>query len=639
MRASPRIAALLLSACLLGGCASVRAAFGPLFGPEREGDVEPPSEETAAPPDAEEGEEEEEPGAPYAAPDAEAPEALTEPERGPELPDYTLPAPEEVIAFGPPQPAFHIQDNERIRAVIRRFQRGDRGFIQRSAERGKRYLAMIQRVFEAHGLPRELAALAMVESGFNPRARSWAGAVGMWQFMAPTGALYGLRVDHWIDERRDPLKATIAAARHLKDLHEYYRAWPLALAAYNAGMGTVNRAINACGTNDFWEFTRRCRIKKETFDYVPRFYAALHVLTNPEAFGFDPLIPNKEETYDYAVISDLTDLRAVAAAAETDYETIQDLNPELRRWCTPPAPFSYRVRLPDGASPRFARNFAKLPPHERTPYRLHRVARGETPTSVARRYGVSVRELLALNDLPPRARLTAGQPLVAPARGAAAGARDRAVSAEDFVARDTRLVALPPSGVHVVRKGESLARIANRYNLRLDRLLALNGLTRRSTIRPGDRIVLADIRLTPTKSAPVDGPKYRIRPGDTLWSIARSHGLTTAELARCNNRGERDALIAGREIRLCPSSQAVIEAPRRTATPSSAARSAPATASLSAPASEAKPRPRHHIVAAGETLWGIAREHSVRVEDLRRWNGLGKKSTLKPGARLRVAPR
>ena len=206
----------------------------------------------------------------------------------------------------------------------------------------------------------------MIESGFSPTAHSWAHASGPWQFISSTGRQYGLHQDFWVDERRDPLKATRAAARYLKDLRAELGHWYLAWAGYNTGSGRVRRLMERHDTKDFWLISAEKGLATETKHYVPKLIAAALISKHPAAFGFaeEEFVYEPPLTFEEVKLTDATDLDVIARAAGVEVTAVQELNPELRRWCTPPASTKnpYVLRLPTGTAPRFTENFSKLPP-------------------------------------------------------------------------------------------------------------------------------------------------------------------------------------------------------------------------------------------------------------------------------------
>jgi len=305
-----------------------------------------------------------------------------------------------------------LESNSLVRKWITYFTGKDRERFGRFLSRGARYRALIQEKLAAHGIPRDLFYLAMIESGFSTHARSHASAVGMWQFIRSTGKLYGLRADGYVDERRDPIRATEAAARHLRDLYGSLGNWHLVLAAYNAGPRRIYRAIRRGGTRDFWDLVRARVLPRETRNYVPKFLAAVIIGRNPGRFGFEvePLEPYPD--VQPVVVPTPARLADLARRAGIAPSRLAEVNAHLLRGVTPPGPRSYSVWVPAGdaararaASPGLARvrfqtgRSVASEGYGNVRARYHRVRRGDTLDSIARRYGTTVVKLKRLNGL------------------------------------------------------------------------------------------------------------------------------------------------------------------------------------------------------------------------------------------------
>jgi len=340
----------------------------------------------------------------------------TEPGPGPDLQTSDG---AETQSFSPPTPAVPIPDNAEVRHFLERFQTGDRrAVVERWIERSGRYAEMIQGVLRDKGLPEDLMFTAMIESGFNPVAVSRAGAKGLWQFMAPTARRYGLRVDRWVDERLDPEKSTVAAARYLSDLHALFGSWELAKAGYNAGEMKVLRAMKTLGTSDFWELTRGRFLREETKNFVPAIHAATLIGREPERYGFtasqtEPL------AYESVQAPSGLALSRAAALAGVGVEVLYELNSELRLKQTPPGG-PYLLKFPVGASERFVearerdrgqRLAAAGRGRQAVKPKIHVVQPKETVGTIAKRYGVSAAELTRWNELDEAARIRPGDRL------------------------------------------------------------------------------------------------------------------------------------------------------------------------------------------------------------------------------------
>ncbi len=278
--------------------------------------------------------------------------------------------------------------------------------------RAGRYERLMRETFREAGLPEDLVYMPLIESGFQATAYSRARALGLWQFVPNTARIYKLEISYWVDERLDPIAATVAAADYLGDLQREFGDWYLTMAAYNAGPGRVHRAIRQVGSRDYWILSSRRALRRETRDYVPKLIAAALIAKQPEQYGirkrFEPIA-----TFDIAYVPDATSLDVVADAAGVPLEEIMTLNLHLIRGVTPPG-LRYPVRLPAGTARIFAESYAEVPPSERVRSVVHLVRRGDTLERIARRYGIGISAIRAANDdLDPR-RLLAGQRLLIP---------------------------------------------------------------------------------------------------------------------------------------------------------------------------------------------------------------------------------
>ncbi len=321
--------------------------------------------------------------------------------------------------------------NRNVTAFIHYFQTRGRGHFERWLERSESYMTMLRSILKENGLPEDLSYIALIESGLNPKAKSRANAVGMWQFIKGTGKRYGLRVDWWIDERMDPEKATVAAARYFKDLYGQFGSWYLAAAGYNAGEGRILRAVKKHGTEDFWELASYRRpLKRETKEYVPKYLAAMLIAKDPVIYGFDEQDFSQPIAYDKVRLSQATDIRVIADAAGTTVDEIKRLNPELLRWFTPPNYPDYEVKIPFGAKDTFDQNFSKLPSAERISFLTHKVKRGDTLSKIARRYNTSIDPILFLNNIKSKKRLRTGTVIMVPVRAEKALNKDKGTVAE-----------------------------------------------------------------------------------------------------------------------------------------------------------------------------------------------------------------
>jgi membrane-bound lytic murein transglycosylase D len=312
-----------------------------------------------------------------------------------------------------PAPAYRVQINEHVRYFIDRFQTGYRRAITEGRlARSGRYLPMILDIFKEKGLPEELVFTAMIESGFNPVAVSHAGAKGLWQFMAPTARLYGLRVDRWLDERLDPEKSTVAAANYLRDLYAVFGSWDLAQAAYNAGEVRVQRAIQGTGTRDFWVLHRRSpHLLPETKNFVPAIHAATLIGREPEQYGFT-VVPEEPVRYDVVTVPKGTRLMRLAGLSAVSLADLEQLNPELWQKQTPPdAPYELKIPVGTAAAMQAALELDSKPRRIAPRADVHVVEAGDTVWRIARQYGVSPAQLARWNGLERPDRIFPGERL------------------------------------------------------------------------------------------------------------------------------------------------------------------------------------------------------------------------------------
>ncbi len=454
---------------------------------------------------------------------------------------------------------FPVVVNRQVEFYLNLFQGRQRKYFRRWLARSTRYLPLIRRELQQAGLPADLAYLAMIESGFNPSAYSRAHAAGLWQFIRGTGRNYGLRIDSWVDERREPEKATRAAVAYLASLYNEFNDWYLAVAAYNAGEGKIRRAIKRYRTRDFWQLARHRYLRLETKRYVPKLIAAIMIARNPEKYGFTDVEYQDPVRYEMVKVPPRTDLAAVAVAAGTSVKEIRRLNNELRRNLTPPRRDGYRLKIPHGSAQLVARNMSRLHPVITTGYKTHTVRRNETLTRICRLYGLNKTTLLKANNL-HSSRLRKGQRLRIPYR------TTKYILLREGETPDTRFARAGRDGrliLHRIRRGETLSRISKQYNVPVHIIMQWNNITDVRRIRAGEQLALylddGGARGGSLQTARADDPAlpvlnatkkyrpagqtgsrtrvtwYRVRTGDSLWTIARKFRVSARDIRRWNN--------------------------------------------------------------------------------------------------------
>jgi membrane-bound lytic murein transglycosylase D len=381
--------------------------------------------------------------------------------------------------------------NASVEAHIDYFNTRIRDKFELWLSRSGRYLPLMREIFRNNGLPEDLVFVALIESGFNPYAYSRARAVGPWQFMRGTGLKYGLRIDEWIDERRDPVKSTHAAAAYLKDLYAMFNSWPLALASYNAGEGRVGRAMKRSKADDFWDLRTTRYLRPETRNYVPKFMAATIIAKNPEKYGFT-LNYHEPMTFDEVTIDRPTDLKLIAKTAGVSYEAVKELNPELRQSVTPINYENYRLKLPSGTRTAFEENFAQIPEWEKSVWVKHTVRRGETLSSIAQKFGTTTSTLRDINNL-KTSKVKVGSRLLVPTGNRTEVAEDDSQSQASISSAALVLeepLASPKPFRYRVKQGDTLWSIAKRFNTSVANIRKWNNLGSKSTIRTGQRLTL-----------------------------------------------------------------------------------------------------------------------------------------------------
>jgi len=461
--------------------------------------------------------------------------------------------------------------------------------FQRWLKRAERYLPYIRKVFTEKGLPQDLVFLPFAESGFNPLAYSHAGAAGLWQFMPATGRMFGLQSNWWVDERRDPYKATVAAAEYLQKLHERFDDWYLVLAAYNAGGGHVSQAMRRSGASDYFALASTRQLHNETCRYVPKFLAVLKIVRNLEKLGFDPLNWDAPTDPNEIRIPPGTDLTALADAVDLNWSTFQAFNPFFRRTAAPPSGQTrvylpgdkiaaakkfidssqavasqgvhrYRIRSGDSwwrISRRFdipmtelkkfnqARSNTLHPgqwiliPGEQGPANpkqiqatgsTYTVKSGDTLWGIARSLGVSVQALRRSNPHLTPTQITVGHTITLPGQAS------------------TRRIASKRSN-YTVKSGDTLWDIAQRFNLSLSTLIHANGLSKSQPLKIGTQLYIPDMRHTQKSQTEKTAQKarvhYKVQKGDNVWSIARRFGVSPRQVMKWNRLSSQDIIHPG----------------------------------------------------------------------------------------------
>lgn len=496
-----------------------------------------------------------------------------------------------------------LDQNKYVDMWVRYFQGRGRKHMVRYLERSSRYLPMMKNVLRENNLPEELVYIALIESGFSPVAHSHANAVGYWQFIRGTGRRYGLQYDSYIDERRDPVLSTRAAAEYFKALYNLFGDWHLSMAAYNCGENRVKRKVMQHYTRDFWTLVRKRALPRETRNYVPKYIAATLIAKNPKAYGFDDIEYQEPLAYETVNVPHPLSLKKLAEGMGADEEEIKLLNPKFRGDYVPLYDGKDTViRVPVGRTQVALASIGpaevKTPPVVKADYVYYRVRRGDTLSHIAQRFRTRVSTIRRLNSLGSRSFLRVGQRLKVPERGYS----QVYVSQNSSANRSSSSAKSDDVSVHVVRRGENLTLIARRYGTSVDKLRELNSLPRRAVIRVGQKIVVRE-QIAP--SSP--GTTHIVSRGENLTAIANRYSTSVNSLKAVNGM-KSDIVLVGQRLQI-PGRGRIVS------------------------------KPFYHQVERGENLTYIAQKYNTSVSSLRDLNRIRPNSVLYVGQKLKISER
>lgn len=442
--------------------------------------------------------------------------------------------------------------NEAVEHYIRYFTTKKKDLFKRWLRRKKRYAPLVKEILREHGLPEDLVYLAMIESGFNLHAYSPMKAAGPWQFIPETGRRYGLVVNHWVDERRDLRKSTVAAARYLQELFDQFGCWYLAAAGYNAGENRIDKVIKRYDTKDFWKLRAYNTLPRETREYVPQLIAAAVIAKDPERYGLGTIENVEPFEFVKVTVPGGVPLKAVAKAAAIDLPSVRSLNPEIRRGITPPGKI-YGIKLPaDTDTVTFQSSLTSILTEGRRVVSVfrHMTQRRDNVQKIARRYGVSKSDLALVNGSP--LRLRKGRSLFIPRfEKPEMGEESNLIKTANLRKHMTKQkhlskMAMEKTATHTVKKGETLSSIAAKYDMDVKMLKHINRL-KTDRIESGKRLSLASyVRIYPQRSTK---RYHRVVRGDTLSKIAEKYGKSVRTLRKMNHL-KNNRIIKGMRLRV-----------------------------------------------------------------------------------------
>ncbi len=483
---------------------------------------------------------------------------------------------------------FPVVRNKQVEMYIKLYQGRQRKHFTKWLARSRKYNEMMKHEFKKAGLPTDLVYLAMIESGYNPLARSTAKAIGLWQFMKPTGKQYNLQVNKYVDERRDPYKATHAAANYLGDLYKEFGDWHLAVAAYNGGPGKIRSGLRKYKVDNFWDLASKKFLRLETKRYVPKLIATLLIAKEPEKYGFTNIKYQEPLVYDSISVGPNLTLEAVALISNSSVKKIKSLNPELRQSRTPENLARYKVNIPAGSAAVAQKNLSRLHSIVTTGYKTHKIAKNDTIGKICRKYKINKTTLLKVNNL-RSSKLQKGKILRIPYRTIAYHLLPEG--------SDSALTAYKDSLVlHKIRKGDTIGKIARKYGVPQEMIVSWNGLKNAHTIRAGQQLALY-INNGAKPSLKARTAKKGITAEKAIASTAHSESGNTVVLYSSGKKRH----------------------------PSASSSSATRIAS----------NYLHYKVKNGDSLWTISRKFNATTKEIKRWNNL-KSDMIQPGDTLKL---
>lgn len=580
--------------------------------------------------------------------------------------------------------------NPQVMKWLAYFQGKGRPHMERYLARSTRYMTLMKRILRQNGLPEDLIYIALIESGFSSKATSKAAAVGYWQFIKWTGKRYGLEINSLVDERRDPVLSTQAAAEYFKGLYSMFGSWYLAMASYNVGENRVKKEVAKHFTRDFWELARRRRLPRETVNYVPKFIAAKLIAKNPAKYGFTDIEYEKPIEFELVKSDKPLNLRLLSEKMGIEYEEFKRLNPKFRGEIAPlKTTNNLELRVPVGQI-QLAMNSMSSAIVEKVELiadagdtQLYRIRSGDSLYSVARKYRTTVAWLRDVNDIKPGRKLRIGMRIQVPDRGASRKQKQIIVAKKEKSTQvDQEKAASNPEVVkngivyYIVQPGDTLSSIADEYDSSIPELRKMNRLSKRSLLKVGTRLKVPKDEGLPQNldessaqsnqvaskensnsaqpNADKSSDQHVVKNGENLVFIAKKYGVTVDALRKANNLQRKSILRVGARLKIpsddveqvispsntdsanrkpaAVSRTARIERVERTEKKSKSSR----RSAVNRQVASQKLKHKVHIVKSGENLTVIAARYRVSLAQIKQKNQIKNLSHLVVGARLLI---
>ena len=471
--------------------------------------------------------------------------------------------------------------NDAVKYYITFFTTEKRKVFSNWLRRSKRYVPMITEILRKNNLPEDLVYLAMIESGFNPKAYSTAKACGPWQFIYETGGRYGLKVNYWVDERRDPEKSTVAAAKYLGDLFDQFGHWYLAAAGYNAGENRVERAIAKHNTNDFWELYKYNALPKETRNYIPQLIAAAIIAKEPEKYGFGNIVYEQALRFTEAKVPPATSLSVIAKASGHDLDTLKSYNPELIRGITPPGSYHYEIKLPRNTDKeRFIERLEAALDSERQVKSVvqYKVKKKDTLARITKKFHIKMEDLYLVNSCEEGLNIKPG-----------------AVIAIPKFTGPSKTMTAKNSDEEKPRRSSKSDEAKNEDNAKnTEKTSKTVKVAKKDETGTEEKTRKIDKKGKNEKEPEQDSKKtyHLVKKGDTLSSISDKYGIDVAELKSINNLKDGKVKL-NTKLRLVSHTE-----------------------------KKHSPKAKYHVVKKGETLATISEKYGVDVGDIKAANRL-----------------